>query len=80
MHTKQIKAVLYSVSQECFHLETLEDYIKKNSENCLTGKSSDYKLIGVFEKDEEADRFINRFGDWLKIVNETDNITSSLLN
>jgi hypothetical protein len=80
MNTKQIKAVLYSVSQGCFHLETLEDYIKNNLENCLAGKSLDYRLIGVFETDKEADRFISRFDNWLKIVKETDDITSSLLN
>ena len=80
MNTKETKAVLYSVSQGCFHLETLEDYIKKNSEDCLRGKFSDYKLIGVFENDEEADTYIKRFNTWLGIINRTDNITSSQNN
>ena len=81
MNTKEIKAVLYSVSQDCFHLETLEDYIKKNSEDCLAGKSSDYRLIGVFDSENEADAFmeadtfIDRFRTWLKIIKETDIIS-----
>ena len=80
MNTKQIKAVLYSVSQGCFHLETLEDYIKKNSEDCLAGKSLDYKLIGVFDNDTDSDMYIKRFRTWLDIIKETNNVTSSQNN
>jgi hypothetical protein len=66
-------AVLYSVSQEVFHIESLSDYIAKNMRDIYSSNYNDYKLIGVFNDYREADKFIDRFEKWI-------NGTISLLN
>lgn len=66
-------AVLFSVSQEMFHVESLSDYIAKNIRDIYTDNYSDYKLIGVFDDYGEVDKFIVRFEKW-------NNGTSSLIN
>lgn len=66
-------AVLYSVSQEVFHVESLSDYIAKNMRDIYSSNYNDYKLIGVFNDYREADKFIDRFEKWI-------NGTISLLN
>ena len=69
MNTKETKAVLYSVSQGCFHLESLQEYILSNLIDIEFGKSSDYKLIGVFETEYAADLYIERIEKQLKQIN-----------
>ncbi len=69
MNTKEIKAVLYSESQGCFHLESLQEYILSNLRDIEFGKSSDYKLIGVFKTYEEADAYIKRIEKQLQQIN-----------
>lgn len=66
-------AVLYSVSQEVFHVESLSDYIAKNMRDIYSNNYNDYKLIGVFSDYGEADKFMDRFEKWI-------NGTISLLN
>lgn len=58
----ELQAVLYSVSQDCFHIEPIEQYIQINVRNSLLKlNSSDYRLIGLFENPREADRYIRSF-------------------
>lgn len=70
---KEQLAVLYSVSQEVFHVESLGDYISKNMRDIYSNNYNDYKLIGVFDDYREADKFMDRFEKWI-------NGTISLLN
>lgn len=54
-----LSVALYSVSQNCFHIETLEDYIKSNiRKSTLKYKGDSYRLIGVFDSDVEANTYI----------------------
>lgn len=55
-------AVLYSVEQDCFHLETVYDYINLNVRRCLIqAKCNEYRLICICNSDIEGDAFIEKF-------------------
>lgn len=57
-----LTAVLYSVSQDCYHIEKIQDYLKQNITVAMNGiKKSDYSLIGIFKSDVEGDRYIEMF-------------------
>lgn len=60
--TGQLVAVLYSVSQDCFHLETVNDYIKTNIQDGLVKHNkNDYRLIGIANSDMQGDTLIEEF-------------------
>ncbi len=55
-------AVLYSVSQDCFHLETVFDYITSNIKtSVIKSKGGDYRLICICDSDIAGDAFIEKF-------------------
>lgn len=57
-----LTSVLYSVSQDCFHIESLFKYVENNIHHGLLklGKN-DYRLIGVCTNDMDADGYIEHF-------------------
>lgn len=62
LKTAHLSAALYSVSQNCFHIEELHEYIGLNIKNALHYfNKSDYRLIGVFNSDVEAADYIDVF-------------------
>lgn len=59
-----LSVALYSVSQDCFHIETLSDYIVSNLRKSYMKYEGDcYRLIGIFNSDVEA-------GDYIEIVRQ----------
>ena len=57
----KLTAVLYSVSQDCFHLEEIQDYININVRNALHKvNKNDYRLIGIFENDVKGGEYIEQ--------------------
>lgn len=52
MEMKNKYVVEYSVSQDCFHVCTLEESLKLNFENAKLKKSNDYQIlyIGGYEE------------------------------
>jgi len=62
LETGKLVAVLYSLSQDCFHLETINDYLKTNIQNGLMKRNkNDYRLIGITNSDVEGDTLIQEF-------------------
>lgn len=58
----ELIVALYSVSQDCFHVEQLKDYVFTNTRNSLMKHNkSDYRLIGIFEKELDAHDYIDIF-------------------
>jgi len=51
-------AVEFSLSQKCFHKQSLEEMVVRNIENCLKRIQTDYVCIGVFEDEDKADYHI----------------------
>ena len=47
-------AVLYSIQQQCTHIETLREYIMTNIELIFSKNEPVYFLIGVVDTHEEA--------------------------
>lgn len=48
----------YSISQKCFHVEELKHYLIENLKCAISGyKDADYKMVGIYEKQGEADNF-----------------------
>ena len=62
--TKKISnlfSVLYSESQNCFHIERLSDTIVHNLKYIFVEeRKSDYRLVGVFNNYIEADEYIKQ--------------------
>lgn len=57
-----LTVALYSVSQDCFHIEKLHEYISLNIRNALhLLDNGGYKMIGIFNNDIEADKYIEVF-------------------
>ena len=50
-------AVLYSISQKCFHIESLREYIEENIKCAMLKKDNDYRLVGLFNSDDEAHEY-----------------------
>lgn len=50
----------YSVSQNCFHVETVNDLLKVNMHASLQKQINDYLPIGFFETEIEAHDFIEK--------------------
>lgn len=69
----KLSAVLFSVSQQAFHLESLADYIESNIKVSLTNSKNDYRLIGVFENDVEGDSYIEQFRKHQKLFFDKTN-------
>lgn len=71
--TKEIlkmTAVLYSVSQDCFHLETMQEFLNDNILKSAQGViCNDYVLIGIAENDVKGGEYIEIF----KTINKKQN-------
>ena len=62
LETAHLSVALYSVSQNCFHIEELHQYVELNIRNALHKvNKNDYRLIGVFNNDIEAGEYIEVF-------------------
>ena len=76
-------AVLYSVDQDCFHLETVYDYINLNVRRCLVqAKCNEYRLICICNSDIEGDAFIEKFRKMQKQLKDKtlDDLINNALN
>ena len=57
-----LSVALFSLEQDCFHIETLLDYIQTSIKHSLIkDRKSDWVLIGVFKNDVDADAGIEVF-------------------
>ena len=76
-------AVLYSADQDCFHLETVYDYINLNVRRCLVqAKCNEYRLICICNSDIEGDAFIEKFRKMQKQLKDKtlDDLINNALN
>lgn len=51
-------AVLYSIQQGAFHIETVGEYIKSNLICLFENKPTQYMMVGLFSTYEQADEQI----------------------
>lgn len=58
---KDLWVVEYSVSQQCFHVDTLGDSINNNQFICVNQRPVDYLIIAICDTYEQAHGFINLF-------------------
>lgn len=57
-----LTVVLYSATQDCFHIELMEEYILNNIKISFhTKELPQYRIVGVFNNDIEADEYIKEF-------------------
>jgi hypothetical protein len=70
INTQELSAVLFSASQQAFHIEPLKDYVKENVMICAIGDKGDYRLIGIFEDDLQADAYIEEFRKVLQNIKD----------
>jgi len=54
-------ALEYSVSQNCFHIQTLKETIQENMMNAFNRGNNDYVLLAVFENELDAHDFSEKF-------------------
>lgn len=53
----------YSITQKCFHIDTLEKVLEVNRSMLRSGRVPSYIPLGVFASDEEARKFCR---DWVR--------------
>jgi len=64
-------AALYSVSQDCFHIEQLNEYVENNITHSMRKlNKNDYRLIGVFETELQANDYIEVLKKYQKEFSE----------
>jgi hypothetical protein len=51
----------YSASQDCFHVDSLENVLRLNAINALNKRSLDYQIIAICSSDDEAMDFCRKF-------------------
>lgn len=61
--------VEFSVKQQAFHKETVDEMIGNNLKNIIQHKGIDYLPIGIFKSNKEADQFISGVYDTFKKTN-----------
>ena len=47
-------SVEYSISQDCFHVDDLDCVIQRNLQRVFEKGGADYKIIGIFNTQDEA--------------------------
>jgi len=79
---ENITALLYSKSQNCFHIEPLQEYIISQYKSYIIGGNlQGYQLIGVFESIEEANDWTEKYYNWKKrAFIKTNNAVVKLIN
>lgn len=60
----------YSVSQDCFHIETMIELVKENLMIAFDGLEVDYIPIGFFETELEANDFIEKVRPEIKMTKD----------
>lgn len=72
MLEKQV--VLYSIQQDCFHIESVADYLENNLSRILNKKKdfASYHPIGFFDSYEFASEFVKEFRE---LINKRTNTT-----
>ncbi len=51
----------YSVSQECFHIELLEEVLRNNRKHAIEKMSNDYKIMFIGDTTHECLDEVRRF-------------------
>ena len=60
-------ALLYSFEQNCFHIESLKEYLLSNMKYSITYKSyQGFQLIGIFDSGLDANQWTENYFDWHK--------------
>lgn len=62
--------VEYSVSQQCFHIDTVNRTFMKNLELALNNISNDYQVIAIAENYDEANNIVYKVRKELKSIRE----------
>lgn len=72
----------YSVSQDCFHIQSLADMIKENMMQAFVKGSGDYIPIAVFENELDANDFSEKFRAAMvkQNIKDIDSLITKALN
>lgn len=58
---QKLEVALYSPEQDCFHIETMAEYLENNIRHALEKSDyNSYQIIGIFEKGIDADYYIEK--------------------
>lgn len=66
INLNELHVVEFSLSQKCFHLHSAMEMIKGNMMNIIGRCQDDWAVIGIFETEEDADKFIEKYRDRIK--------------
>ena len=59
MSLENLKVVEWSPSQKCFHVQEVEGMLRDNRSVFLKKSMTDYLCIGIFETEEELQKFLD---------------------
>lgn len=68
-----VSVLLFSRSQEAFHVETFKEHVEKNLKTLKQGQTTDYVIIGIFHSRERCDM------QYRRLVNQLEGIQLSNL-
>lgn len=71
--------VEFSLSQKCFHKQTVADMLQQNLESVMNRSQTDYIVIGVFLNHFDADTFISKTKDVVKDYSMFKNTNGELV-
>jgi hypothetical protein len=69
---KNYTVVEYSVSQDCFHVQSLLDALKDNLMDAFVKSTPEYAIIGIFEDEISAHNYTELVRASLKAQNIKD--------
>ena len=62
----------YSARQDCFHISTLDAILKINIRNTINKVDNDYKIVGLFETQQEASKMAEKLRKKQEEVDKKD--------
>lgn len=71
MNISEIYIVEFSLSQRCFHVDTMEFVFRKNIRSVLDRTQSDWIMVGISKKYNEATDLVDVFRKELKMDDYT---------
>ncbi len=62
-------SVEYSISQDCFHVDDLDNVMQKNLRRVFEGVDADYKIIAIFDTQDDACEYASNLRKKLEDLN-----------
>jgi hypothetical protein len=66
LNIEKFYVVEWSPSQSCVHVETIKEMLRDNVEVFKGRSMTDFLPIGIFQNEDDLERFLNRVNEQIK--------------